>query len=312
MQLWLLTGRYDFEWLHCQSPIGGVLARLAAHRRKIRVVYTAHGFHFYRGAPWKNWMLYYPVEALLAHWTDVLVTVNKEDYLFAKRNLKVKKIYRIPGVGIDVEMFRNVRQRAATEEEKARFYRKYHIPEGATILLSVGELNKGKNHRMVIRALAALPRQDVHYLICGQGELYLELQKYADRLGVGGRIHMPGYQEDMAWIYQNADIFVFPSVREGMPVALMEAMAAGLPCVVSDIRGNRELVCNYSASQLSRKPEGIRFSLHRPGQLRHGIERMLEDGRFRQECAKNGQEKVRGYGCAAVQKRMRIIYQQMD
>ncbi len=277
-QLLKLTARVQYDWLHCHSPAGGVLARLAAHQRKIRAVYTAHGFHFYQGAPVQNWLLYSMVEALLAHWTDTLVTVNQEDYRFAVKNLKAKKIVRIPGVGIDSRIFRTQQWDGLTKteqktgqktEQKKAFCRKYQIPESASVLLSVGELNRGKNHRMVIEALSGLKRQDVFYLICGQGPLLGRLKQYASSRGVGERIRMPGYQDCMPWIYQNADIFVFPSMREGMPVALMEAMAAGLPCVVSDIRGNRELIHDAPGQTaggmlLFQKPGGMRFRLDQP------------------------------------------------
>ncbi len=295
-QLLTLTGLHHYEWLHCQSPVGGALARLAAHRRNIRIVYTAHGFHFYHGAPWKNWMLYYPAEVFLAHWTDVLITVNKEDYVFAKKRLRAGKIVYVPGVGIDTEKFSDVGMKGSRRE----FCRRYRIPDDALVLLSVGELNQGKNHRMVVKALQALRRTNVYYLICGQGALKKELRAYANHLGIGQYLCMPGYQQHMSWIYQNADIFVFPSVREGMPVALMEAMAAGLPCLASDIRGNRELLCRQEL-----------FSLKHPEQLAAALKQMLDDGHLRQICERYNRKKIRGYHTEAVQKRMRKIYRYM-
>ncbi len=296
-QLWALTGKYQFAWIHCHSPVGGVLARIAAHHRKIKVVYTAHGFHFYRGAPLKNWLLYYPAEAWLAHWTDVLVTVNGEDWQFAKRHLKAGKIYRIPGVGIDVEKFE------IPEEGKKEFCIKYGIPENAQLLLSVGELNKGKNHRMVIRALSKIEKQEVHYLICGQGRGKKSLQRYAARMQVDDRLHMLGYQENMQQIYEYADVFVFPSRREGMPVALMEAMAAGLPCAVSDIRGNRELIDDARG--------GIRFSPKKLQQLVDALDLLLGDDPFRRECKEYNKKKIRAYEQAAVDQKMQKIYSQL-
>ncbi len=290
-QLLKLTGRYRFDGIHCHSPIGGVLARLAAHRRGIRVIYTAHGFHFYKGAPVRNWLLYYPVEKLLAYWTDVLVTVNREDYQFAKRNLKAGKIFWIPGVGIDVKKFS-----AHARQREEAFCKCFDIPKNALLLLSVGELNKGKNHRMAITALSALGRKDVFYLVCGQGALAKRLQRYADRIGVGAQVRFPGYQEDTPCIYRNADIFVFPSKREGMPVALMEAMAAGLPCIVSDIRGNRELV------------PFARIDPKQPGQLAGMLSLLLGDQQLRIKYGRSNQKKIRGYSQKAVERRMRRIY----
>ncbi len=350
-QLWRVTGRQDFCLIHCHSPIGGALARLAAHGRGIRVVYTAHGFHFYKGAPVKNWLLYYPVEKLLSYWTDALITVNREDYRFAAGNLAAGSVYHIPGVGIDtsclhqlqwghIQMrkgagFTSQRREDAglagweiQKQEAAYFHRKYHIPPGAKVLLSVGELNRGKNHKAAIRALAGLSGKDVYYLICGQGRLKKELRRYAGRLGVAGRVRLPGYQENIQRIYPHADIFVFPSLREGMPVALMEAMAAGLPCVVSDIRGNRELISDMyggsglaacsagsaagGASRGDREQIRLRFSPEDPKQLVQTLERLLADPQLRRACGERNQRKIQGYSREAVLQKMRGIYQDME
>ena len=130
---------------------------------------------------------------------------------------------------------------------------KYRIPKHAVLLLSVGELSRRKNHQAVIEALAELGRTDLYYLICGQGGLKEELAQQAHRLGIADRVILPGFQQDVADMYRSADLFVFPSLQEGMPVALMEAMAAGLPCVVSDIRGNRDLIDEQGGKKLDRK-----------------------------------------------------------
>lgn len=320
-QLWELTGDDAFVWMHCHSPIGGALARIIAHRRKIRVIYTAHGFHFYKGAPFINWLLYYPVEKLLSHWTDVLITVNREDQYFAMQNFSAERVCYIPGVGIDTKNFRKYSEAAsekANAHEKDQFCRKYRIPKDALVLLSVGELNKGKNHRIVIKALASIHRQDIYYLICGQGRLKKYLQRYADKLGIGDHIRMPGFQDDMAWIYQYADIFVFPSIREGMPVALMEAMAAGLPCVVSDIRGNRELIADAKHRQyrtdkhLDFGAGGIRISLNESEKFAEALKIMLNDARLRQLCGSYNKKKIQGYDQIVVQLRMKKIYQELE
>lgn len=311
-QLGALVKKYHFRWMHCHSPIGGALARMAAYQADIPVAYTAHGFHFYRGAPLKNWLLFYPVEKLLSYVTDVLVTVNQEDYRFAQRCLKAGKTFHIPGVGIDTGKF------GAGPADRQEFCRKYRIPEDAVVLLSVGELNKGKNHKMAIGALAALAREDVYYLICGKGALREELQEYADQLGVGGRIRMPGYSDNMPWIYRNADIFVFPSVREGMPVAVMEAMAAGLACVVSDIRGCRELISGARTGQAAadypayQGPGGFRFSLGQPKQLEKALAILIDSKTLRQACGRYNQKKIRDYDQELVQENMKEIYAAME
>lgn len=317
-QLSQLLQEHQFAWIHCHSPIGGALARIAAHRNRIRVVYTAHGFHFYEGAPLKNWLLYYPMEKLLSYWTDVLITVNREDYRFAKGNLRAGKVYWIPGVGVDTRQFQkpeasghpdisdtewNLPGSRKMDLEHRRFCETYRIPEQAVVLLSVGELNKGKNHRRIITALSRIPQTNVCYLICGQGKQYHRLQKYAKAAGVRDRIRMPGYQEHLSWIYQHADIFVFPSKREGMPVALMEAMAAGLPCVVSDVRGNRELIEDHLGGRV--------FSLREKEQPERYIRELLEDKARRAAYGAYNRKKIAAYDIRVVERRMKNIYKEM-
>ncbi len=322
-QLRMILQTYPFAWMHCHSPVGGALARAAAHQAGIPVIYTAHGFHFYKGAPLKNWLLYYPVEKALAYDTDVLITVNQEDQRLADRRLRAGQIFRIPGVGIDTERFQYPGKAGRRE-----FCRLYQIPEDAVILLSVGELNEGKNHRMVIAALADLPDYNLYYMICGQGDLREELWRYADKMGVGTRIRMPGFLDNLTWVYQSADIFVFPSVREGMPAALIEAMAAGLPCVVSDIRGCRELICEEASDirgcrewsceeadrtglSAKRSPGGFLFSLRRPEQLTAALKILADHEMFRQKCGTYNQHKARQYDQSIVQEKMRTIYTEM-
>ncbi|MDE7311330.1 MAG: glycosyltransferase [Eubacterium sp.] len=301
---WQLLGlmeRHCFAWVHCQSPIGGALARAAAHQKGVRVIYTAHGFHFYKGAPLKNWLFYYPVEKLLARWTDVLITVNREDYLFAKRHLRAGKVYRIPGVGIVMERFCRQTEEVSVSIRKA-FCRTYKIPYHAQVVLSVGELSRRKNHQAVLQAAAHLLQEDVYYIICGQGALDHTLRKQAKKLGIWHYIRMPGYLEDVKSLYENADLFVFPSLQEGLPVALMEAMAAGLACVASDIRGNRELIDSRG---------GGLISLKHPRELREKLQELLDDAKLRKSCGSYNQKKIEAYSLKNVQERMRQIYGQM-
>lgn len=302
LQIRKLIRKYRYCFIHCHSPIGGVLARFAAHREKIPVVYTAHGFHFYKGAPIQNWLLYYSVEKLLAHWTDVLITVNREDQWFAKRHLAAHIRYT-PGIGIDTKRFWQMRP------EKEAFRRMHGMPEDAAVLLSVGELNDGKNHRLVLDALAGLSRKDVYYMICGQGALYRKLQEHAKKLGISRYVRMVGYRDDLAYYYRNADIFVFPSRREGMPVALIEAMAAGLPCIASDIRGCHELI---GPAGTGPKAGGMLVPPDSPQQLGAALNVLLADGRLRQACGEHNRKQAGHYDRAVVEKQMRRIYKEME
>ena len=228
-----------YDLVHCHSPIGGAIARLAVRRERkkgiTKSIYTAHGFHFYRGAPKKSWLLFYPIEKLCSRFTDVLITINREDYALAKDKLRAGRVEYIPGVGVDTDRF----FQPDVREEKRR---ELGISKDAALLLSVGELNANKNHAVIIRALAQLERADVHYAIAGRGALGEELSALCRKMGVEDRVHLLGYRDDVAQIYSAADVFVHPSYREGLPVSVMEAMAAGLPIAASRIRGNTDLV----------------------------------------------------------------------
>lgn len=229
----------DYDIVHCHTPIAAACTRIAcrkARKNGTKVIYTAHGFHFYKGAPALNWIIFYPIEWLCARWTDVLITINKEDYELAQRRMKAKKIEYVPGVGIDTERFYE------TTIDKCNKRRELGIPEDAFLLLSVGELNVNKNHEIVIRALKEIENDQIHYMIAGVGDLEAKLKMVAKECNVDNRVHLLGYRKDVAELYKAADVFVFPSFREGLSVSVMEALASGLPVVCSKIRGNVDLV----------------------------------------------------------------------
>lgn len=319
-QLCGLLKREDFAWMHCHSPVGGVLGRLAAYRFCIPVLYTAHGFHFYRGAPLRNWLLYYPPEKLLARFTKALVMVNREDDAFARKNLKAQNMFRIPGVGIDPVKFATGARRL---EDRARFCKTYGIAQDAVILLSVGELSRRKNHRAVIAAMAGLSEKKICYMICGQGALRDSLLRLAHRYHVADRVRLVGYQSDPGVFYQNADLFVFPSLQEGMPVALMEAMAAGMPCIASAVRGNRELLAGREAAKAGHKqaqrglvwpitvPGGILFRPRKQKELQKALEQMLNMRMSWKVFGEQNRRQVRCCQISMVQRRMKRIYQVM-
>lgn len=233
----IAEGGYDI--IHCHTPVGALLTRFAARsarKKGTKVFYTAHGFHFYTGAPLLNWLVYYPVERFLARWTDVLITINKEDYTRAQK-FKAGKVVYVPGVGIDVLKF----SEPIADEQRHEIRAGMGVPDDAVLLCSVGELNNNKNHSLVIRALALLENENVHYCIAGEGDCRERLTALSQELGMADRVHLLGYRSDMREVYKSSDIFCFPSLREGLPVSLMEAMASGLPCVASRIRGNVDL-----------------------------------------------------------------------
>ena len=230
----------SYEVVHCHTPIAAACTRIACRelrkKERIRVIYTAHGFHFYKGAPLINWLIYYPIEKICSYFTDVLITINTEDFARAKKRMRAKRIVYIPGVGIDLCKFENL------DVDRKELRKKFGFSNDDVVLVSVGELNLNKNHQLVVNAIAGMENSKIHYLIAGEGENRKSLECLIEKLGMVSNIHLLGYRTDILQIYQLSDVFIFPSFREGLSVALMEAMASGLPCVVSRIRGNVDLI----------------------------------------------------------------------
>lgn len=232
----ILLGGYDV--IHCNTPIGGVIGRICGHRNQVKkVIYQAHGFHFWKGAPFKNWMVYYPVERMLAHWTDILITINEEDYQQAKKFKLHKngKLILHPGVGVNVSNYANIVINGKKRNE-------FGIGSNQIIFITVGELIKRKNQAVLIEAMKLLNRKDVVLLIVGDGELKSTFQSKIKEDGMDNQIKLLGFRSDVGELLKMSDCFVFPSLQEGLPGALMEAMAAGLPCIASNIRGNIDLL----------------------------------------------------------------------
>jgi len=230
----------DYNLIHCHTPMGGVLTRIASlnarKNKNTNVIYTAHGFHFFKGAPLINWLLYYPIEKILSNFTDVLITINKEDYQLAKENFKANKIKYINGIGLDTEYFKE------TKVNKKQKISELKIPKKKRIILSIGELNKNKNHESVIKAISKIDNDDFCYIVCGKGKLKNYLLNLIEELNLKDKVKLLGYRNDINEILQISDIYIHPSFREGLPVSVMEAMASGLPVIASKIRGNEDLI----------------------------------------------------------------------
>ncbi len=229
----------NYKVIHCHSPIGGVIARVAAKGARhngTKVIYTAHGFHFYDGAPKRNWLLFYPIEKICSKWTDILITINQEDYFRAKKNFCAKRVAYVPGVGVDTEKF----SLGGIDLEKKRD--ELGVAVDDIMLLSIGELSDRKNHEVVIQALKEVSNPKIKYFIVGQGPLEQKLVNLVETLGLTKQVILLGYRTDVSELCQAADLFVFPSHQEGLPVALMEAIACKTPVICSNIRGNKDIV----------------------------------------------------------------------
>lgn len=269
-----------YSFVHCHTPVGSVIARAAAGLTGTRAIYTAHGFHFFDGAPRINWLLYYPVEKLLSYLTDVLITINREDYERARACFGMKRLEYVPGIGIDTAGFNSCMDEAMCISTR----RELGIADDAMMVLMVGELSKRKNHISVLRAVAELKASEAEednascltkasadkalhmsiapaksesepdtftvqgksrklcICIAGTGVYSEYFEHYIQDKHLQNEVRLLGYREDMLKLYRAADAFLFPSYQEGLSAALMEAMACGLPAAASRIRGNTDLI----------------------------------------------------------------------
>ena len=241
-QLKKIINQENYDIIHTHTPMGSVVTRLAAkkaRRNGTKIIYTAHGFHFFKGAPLLNWLIYYPVERLMARHTDTLITINKEDYHRAKKQFKTNVIY-MPGVGVDPKRFTP----KLTAKQKLELRKSLGLKKDDFVMIYPAELNKNKNQTLLLHVLHEINKEDksVHLLLAGKDNLNGYHKKLADKLGVAKNVHFLGYRSDIPQLLQMSDLSVSASHREGLPVHLIEAMFAGLPIVTTKCRGATELV----------------------------------------------------------------------
>lgn len=235
-----------YEIVHSHTPVGGVLARLAA--RKIqkegitKSIYTAHGFHFYKGAPLLNWLIYYPIEKFMARYTDCLITINKEDYNLAKRKFtKAKRIEYVHGVGVDETKF----QFEMTQNEKRELREYLGLKENDFVIIYVAELSKRKNQGMLIKAAKKLideGEKNIRILLPGKDSMNGFYQKMCKKLEIEENVKFLGYRKDIHQLLKISNLYVSTTKQEGLPVNIMEAMFSGLPIISTDCRGQRDLI----------------------------------------------------------------------
>ncbi|MBO5483665.1 MAG: glycosyltransferase family 4 protein [Lachnospiraceae bacterium] len=328
-QLKKLLQEEQFDLIHCHMPMSAVVTRLAAQAvrkktgRKVPVMYTAHGLHFYTGAPLTNWF-YYPVERFLARYTDRLILINEEDYARAKKFPVRGKVEHTMGIGMRLEKYQDCQKKEygigiktkreqQSQAEFVNLHEKYQIPSEHAVLISVGELTKRKNNITMIDAMKELGDLPVSYLICGSGPKEEELKRHVKELGLEKRIKFAGYVTEVPKLLQQADCFVFPSFQEGLPVAVMEAMAVGLPVIATGIRGITDLIEHTRGGYLVEdwEPENYAVKVRRMFEEREGKSNIGRQVR-REQMGQWNRERIREFALPVVEEEMRQIYQSVQ
>jgi glycosyltransferase EpsD len=299
-QLKKIIDAEDYDIIHAHTPMGSVITRLAAkeaRRNGTRVIYTAHGFHFFKGAPMLNWLIFYPIEKILANYTDTLITINKEDYELAKSKFKTDVRY-VPGVGIDSKKF----DISMTQQQKTELRKSLGIKDSDFVMIYPAELNKNKNQLWLIKSLANLIKNNskLHLLLPGKDSLNGKCQSLMNKLGLENNVHFLGYRTDVVQLLKISDLSVSSSLREGLPVNIMEAMYVGLPVVATSCRGNRDLI-----------QDGLNGYIIRPNDLNGFVDRVtrLESDRdvvHKMVC--ENKRKVKGYLLDKILINMHSVY----
>jgi glycosyltransferase involved in cell wall biosynthesis len=234
-QLKKLMSTEKFDLMHCHTPVASAIARLAARKYRnagLKVIYTSHGFHFHKKSSVKDWLIYYPIEYVMAFFTDMVITINKEDYRVIQK-FPVKEKRYIPGVGVDVKSI------ASMDVDKNETRAKYNIPADAFLILSIGELSDRKNHEVIIRAVAKCKENNIYYVICGAGGKKEYLKNLASSLGIEDKVVLAGQcsHDEVLKLCHSCDLGALPSKIEGLGLAGIEMLAAGKPLIASNIHG---------------------------------------------------------------------------
>ena len=235
------TNHYSI--IHCHTPMASVLTRLAGigtRKQGSKMLYTAHGFHFYKNGPISGWMLYYPIEKFLSYFTDAIITINEEDFeALHKYKFKCGGKYLVPGIGVNTAPIK-----ISTPELKSKLRREYGYDEDAFILFYAAEFIYRKNHKLIIESIPylkdAIPNLKV--VLAGRGELLDECIELAEKLNIRKYVDFLGFRRDIPKLVALSDVGVSSSRQEGLGITLAEDMFAGLPVVATKDRGHNEMI----------------------------------------------------------------------
>ncbi|MBS4172943.1 glycosyltransferase family 4 protein [Bacillus sp. FJAT-49736] len=294
----VLEGNY--EMVHVHTPIASLLTRFACRKIKgLRMVYTCHGFHFFKGAPKKNWLIYYALERLAARWTDVLITMNEEDYGYGMKLSLRSNIpcYKVHGVGIDLNKFSPI-----TPEEKLTLRAEYQYASDDFIVIYVGELSHRKQQDLLIKAISRLHKNihSIKLLLVGDGEMLERYRKLAAHYDLNNHVEFLGYRRDIHNLMALSDIAVSTSRQEGLPVNIMEAMATGLPIVVTNSRGNRDLITDHY--------NGIVVGINDDEACASAIEKIYMSNKIQSYFSKNNLDRIQAYNIKNILSEMAVVY----
>ena len=301
-QLKTIIEQEKIQIIHCHTPVGAVVTRIAAKKARkhmgTKVIYTAHGFHFYKGAPIINWLLFYPIEKILAKFTDCIITINQEDYEIAKNKFHAKRIEYVNGVGVITDRLEVNFSKEQIKNKKQEL----NIPEENIVLTYVAELNDNKNQQFLIEIMQELIKEitNITLLLVGDGNKKEYYQKMIQEKELEKNIKLLGYRKDIGEILALTDICTASSLREGLPINIIECMYMGIPIVATNNRGHRELVKNGE--------NGYIIEIGNKEQYIEKIKNLIEEPSLRKSMGEKSHEMAKPYIIEKVMKEMENIY----
>lgn len=296
-QLKKLQKQENYDIIYCQQPVGGLMGRLLAKKFKIPCIYTAHGFHFYKGCPLTNKLIFKTVEQYCSKYTDILITINEEDYQNALR-FKAKKVFKINGIGVDLSKYTPNKRL-----NKKKFRQEFGLNEDDFVVTSIGELNDNKNTFRLLEVIKNIDNPHIKYLVCGQGPLREKFEKYISDNNLQDRVKLLGFRKDIPDILTITDLYIMPSYREGLSKSMMEAMCYGLPVVASKIRGNIDLIGENEGGILCHPEDNNAF--------KDSIMKIYENKELRETLKTRNSEFIKNYDTSVVLKQLEEIYKEV-
>jgi len=294
----IAKGEYDI--IYCHTPVGGLVARIAGRlfcKNRCKIIYFAHGFHFYKGAPILNWLVYYPVEWFLARYTDLIITINKEDYLIAKENFKTCDVSLLNGVGIDLSKFVIDNK----DEIRMNYRKNLNIPYDAKVLIYVAELSRNKNQLMLLQVLKKIyeTHENIYLVLAGIDHSNGVIQKKASELVLTKYVRLLGWRADVANLYVMSDVCVATSLREGLPINIIEAMAANIPVVATNNRGHAAIINNGV--------NGFLVDINDDLAMANAVVKMVDDDELREKIIRNAKNDLPKYENKEILSKLKII-----
>jgi len=300
-----LCEKNKYDLIYCHQPVGGVMGRMMGKKFKTKVLYFAHGFHFFKGCPIQNKILYKTIEKYYSKFTDSLITINNEDFEASKK-MRAKKTYLVNGVGIDFSKYK-----LDPDFDEKKLKKEIGVKESDFIITSIGELNKNKNTLILLDSMKFLKGYfekenkefNIKYLICGQGKLKSKFEEKIKEYSLEENVKLLGFKSDIQNYIQISNIFLMPSLREGLPKTIMECMAYGKPIICSDIRGCRDLVGNNEG--------GILCNPTNPKQFADAILKLYLDAKLYKKYSERNLKEIKKYSLENVLKQINQIVEEI-